>query len=632
MSKFRRVWPPNSKSLLDGGLNSKYAKSIIEDNESPDCLNVVFDDGAVGTRDGFTVVNTATVGTFVCDGLYTRRGLNAAETMCAFYNGSAFTLDGTSFVTIPSAQSVFTGSIRVGAAQMENHIFFGNGGVTPYKYNGTDFTRHGVIQATYPTSFNSNGAGNPNGDYRYKITYVNSASVEGNASTASTTFAVVSKQIELTSLPIAPKSHGVNSRKIYRTVTSGTSYFLLTTIADNTTTTYTDNTADAGLGAAEPSDKGEPPNYSVIVYHKNRLFMNDANNPQYVWYTDLNEPFTVGAASFEILGDGSVDFVRAIVVDGDNLVVFCDNNVWTIYMADTDPTTWLKVKARSSYSSKSPFGVFSYNNKVGFPAVQNNKFVGIGAISGNSIDPSATYLSVATAGSDLKSGKIETDMFDIQSGYVSNISSIVYNNKAYVTMTKAAGSTTNNRIYVMDFSIDDLSKKQKETWVPWSGLSAAQFTEYSGNLYFGASDTSGFLYKLDPGVYSDNGVAINSYIWTKEFAGYKGEDSNSKDFRYFNFLIDLAGDYYMDISMKTDSDSGSGTNYTESLDPGGGVWGTLVWGSGTWGGGANQEDRRVYIPETRGKRIQFKFSNQNTAGQRFKVHWFNFTYNLKGPR
>ena len=37
------------------------------------------------------------------------------------------------------------------------------------------------------------------------------------------------------------------SRKIYRTKAGGATYYLLTTIADNSTTIYTDNTADVSL-------------------------------------------------------------------------------------------------------------------------------------------------------------------------------------------------------------------------------------------------------------------------------------------------------------------------------------------------------------------------------------------------
>jgi len=629
---FKTVFPASGKNLFDGGKNSKFEKSIIEDNESPDCLNVVFGQGSVATRDGFAKVNTATVGTYVCEGLYTRQGTNSAETMVAFYNGSAFTLDNTSLVTIPSAQSIFTVGVRVGSAQMENHAFYGNGGTIPYKYNGVAFTRHGVYPPTETASYVTGAAGSPNGAYTYKFVFVNSASVESNPSTACATIVVASTKVEITSIPVAPQSWGVSSRRIYRTVTSGSTWLRLTTIADNTTTTYSDNTADADLGTTAPSEKGVPPKYSFIIYHQGRLFMNDTENPNYVWYTDLNEPYTVASTNFRVIGDGSTDFVSGFAVQDNSLVVFGKKSPWLIYMQDTDPTNWVTIKAKSSVSTQSPHGVFNYNNKVGFPAVQNDKFVGIAALAGGAVEPSTTSLAIATAGSELKSDRVEPDMFNVQESYIGNISSIVFKNKAYIAVTYGTSQTTNNRVYMMDFSIDNLSKSQKEAWAPWTGLNVAQWTIYAGNLYYGTSTATGYLYKLNAGVYSDDGSAINSYFWTKEFSGRKGHESLHKDLRYVNMLVDMAGVYNMYLGVRTDSDSGSGTNYSVSLDPDQSTWGTMVWGVDNWGGGVDQKDVTVYLQGARGKRVQYKFSNQNTAGQMFKVHWLNYTYNLKGPR
>lgn len=630
MSDFKRIYPAKDKLILDGGKNSKYEKSIIEDNESPDCLNVEFDAGSVKTRDGFIKVNTASVGSYVCDGLYTRKGTGQAETMVAFFGGNAYTLNSTSLVTIGSAQSVMTAGVRVVCAQMENHAFFGNGYITPYKYNGTDWTRHGVPAPSGTAGGNSNGAGVLSGVYQWKITYVNSQSVEGNPSDVIYNSSVTAKIQRLTSLPIAPQSWGVSSRRLYRTVSSGSTFLRVATISDNTTTTYDDNIADSSLGTAAPTDNGEPPVYSEIKYHANRLFM--IGNDGLIWYTNLNEPFTVGSTNFIPVGDQSTDFPKALDVFADGVVVFGERYPWLIYMPDNDPTNWKVIRSKSPYSSKSRFGSFQYNDKLMFPAVENDKFVGFAALSGEAIEPTATNLSMNTVGGELKSDRIEPDMFDVQETYIGNISSIVFKNKAYITLTKASGNTTNNRVYVMDFSIANLSKNQREAWVPWSGLNAAQFTVYAGNLYFGESTATGFVHKKNEGVYSDNGTAINSYYWTKEFSGFAKEESHQKDFRFANLLVDLAGDYYMNMAVRTDSDSGDGTNYQIDLNPGGSLWGSMMWGVDSWGAGASQTDVKQPLAGARGKRIQFKFSNQNTAGQRFRVHWMNFTYNLKGPR
>jgi hypothetical protein len=54
----------------------------------------------------------------------------------------------------------------------------------------------------------------------------------------------VNGKVSLTGIPLGGTA--VTSRKLYRTAAGGSTYLLLATIADNTTTIYTDNTADSG--------------------------------------------------------------------------------------------------------------------------------------------------------------------------------------------------------------------------------------------------------------------------------------------------------------------------------------------------------------------------------------------------
>lgn len=60
-------------------------------------------------------------------------------------------------------------------------------------------------------------------------------------------------QVSLTSIPTSGDAR-VTKRHLYRTTAGGTLYKRLATINDNVTTTYTDNIADADLGAVEPTD------------------------------------------------------------------------------------------------------------------------------------------------------------------------------------------------------------------------------------------------------------------------------------------------------------------------------------------------------------------------------------------
>ena len=98
-------------------------------------------------------------------------------------------------------------------------------------------------------------AGNvDNGAHRYGVTFV---TADGETELGEVTAAVaiadktVNGKVSLTAIPVGGTF--VTSRKIYRTVAGGSTYLLLTTLADNTTTTYTDNTADSGLGAQAPT-------------------------------------------------------------------------------------------------------------------------------------------------------------------------------------------------------------------------------------------------------------------------------------------------------------------------------------------------------------------------------------------
>jgi hypothetical protein len=301
-------------------------------------------------------------------------------------------------------------------------------------------------------------------------------------------------------------------------------------------------------------------------------------------------------------------------------------------MPTVDPTEWVVTRIKTPFGSKSPYGAFEFNDYLLYPAMQNSKFVGFAKLSGIGVQPSTTFLTTETAGSLLESDRIEPDMAAVQEPYLGKINSIVYDNIGFISVTHGDNQTANNRIWVYDFSIDNLSKQQQAAWSPDTGVNANYFTIYDGDLYYISSTANGFVYQYETdSQYSDDGVAINSYFWTKEIS-VSGENSTFNDFRYVKMLIDKAGAYDMDLVYRVDSDKGGGDVTRVDLDPGGSVWGTMIWGLDLWGGGTDQEDKTVFLGAKRGERIQFKFTNQNSVDQRFKVHGMKFFYNRKGFR
>lgn len=94
-------------------------------------------------------------------------------------------------------------------------------------------------------------AGAYTGTVTYRQTYV-TADGETEGSAASSPITVASKKITVT-LHVSPNPK-VTGSKLYRTATGGTQEKLVATIADNVTTSYTDEAADGTLGVNVPTN------------------------------------------------------------------------------------------------------------------------------------------------------------------------------------------------------------------------------------------------------------------------------------------------------------------------------------------------------------------------------------------
>jgi hypothetical protein len=302
-----------------------------------------------------------------------------------------------------------------------------------------------------------------------------------------------------------------------------------------------------------------------------------------------------------------------------------------VYMPSTDDTQWQLLRVRSQFGSRSPLGIFEALNFLIFPAIQRDKFVGFAALTAAGVQPTASLTEVGSVGGELVSTPIENEMFSVNSTYLDKISSIVFKNKAYIAVPYGS-STYNNRVYVFDFSSNGLEKSQKYTWAPWSGIKPAQFTVYNGDLYYASADAVGFVYEMNQTAYNDNGTAIDSYAWSKEFSGRPQHSTYYKDWRFANLLFGLLGDWLMGITIRVDSDEGDGLTYDLDCSPGDSTWGTMVYGQENWDAGSTTDDVKQPLGQFRGKRVQFKFSNKNTVNSGFKVVGLNLTYNLKGKR
>ncbi len=101
------------------------------------------------------------------------------------------------------------------------------------------------------------------GAYLYKVTYV-SPQGETNGSDASTTLTTGTGSMTVT-IPVCP-DQSCTARKLYRTASAGSTYLLVATVSDNTTTTYSDIIADGSRTTAIPTFNTAPSKETLSGY------------------------------------------------------------------------------------------------------------------------------------------------------------------------------------------------------------------------------------------------------------------------------------------------------------------------------------------------------------------------------
>lgn len=145
---------------------------------------------------------------------------------------------------IATGSALFTWDATAGVLSWDADFFF-SGFTTPF------FARIKGPTGSPPTLLNA-GAGNvEQGRHSYLVVFMDGSNVETTAGPAAAILLNSNSQVAVSGISIGPV--GTVKRRIYRTLANGSAYKLLTTINNNTGTTFTDNVADASLGAAPPN-------------------------------------------------------------------------------------------------------------------------------------------------------------------------------------------------------------------------------------------------------------------------------------------------------------------------------------------------------------------------------------------
>lgn len=139
------------------------------------------------------------------------------------------------------------------------------------------------------------GAGSVLGNVSYKVTFLSRYGQESNAGPPSNYVSAAGQTVYLGSIPTSLDPQ-VIARKIYRDL-GDSIYQELTTLFDNTTSTFTDNTSNAGRGVRTPPLPGDaqldyspPPKMAQAINYKGYIFGINAVNRQQLEISNFGLP------------------------------------------------------------------------------------------------------------------------------------------------------------------------------------------------------------------------------------------------------------------------------------------------------------------------------------------------------
>lgn len=326
--------------------------------------------------------------------------------------------------------------------------------------------------------------------YQYRIAYYNGTTYSYSTTRTNPllTGATV-HNIKLTDIPLGPS--GTTHRYLYRTtgqtsranVVADNTFYLVADIADNTTTTYSDSTADGTIIADNPptwatvTSSGSnvtPPHGLFLFINKDYIWLaNDPSGTTYgqstAYFSQVLNPDYWPATNFFLIRPDDGDVITAITSFLGQLTIFKTNTIQKIYTDTATVTSWQLsqpfsyIGASAPYSVvPTPLGVF-YLGRYGL-----YKFDG--------------------QNSTLISDVVTKDIRDINATNYNNVASIFYNNEYRMAYeSTATGSGVNDRVLLFD-TIRNSYTKDTENINAWALYGSAD--DY-GALYSGSSNTDG---------------------------------------------------------------------------------------------------------------------------------------------
>lgn len=475
--------------------------------------------------------------------------------------GAAITLNKTDKTTGALTPLCTLNKADIGWFWWQDKFYFGDGQY--YRlYDGTTCRLVRPPKADAPTVANDGDSGNVDcGTHYWMVTFYDGTNgTESQAGAAASAYIVRTGypgnpgQANLTDIPVGAAGTGTTKRKVYRTkLGDDTKFYLLTTINDNTTATYTDNTADAGLGAlyAITTDLVAINRCNRFVYHpySTRVFAaGDTSDKAALYYSDTGDPTEFRATWKRYPPNSGWGDIQTLGLFADAVTAHWKGGHMRWKGADpaTD-TTWWQMPVNIGVAS--PFAVCLVPNALSFLAPGGPYIV----------SPSALDTSYILQAGDTLVRNIAEDKWASLITGASDLSAAcaVYDHirERYMLAYKAASASTgNDRILVVEWDT--------QTATVWKGIHANHFCLCADGTLLVAS--TNYLLKLNQTVFTDVDTADGSaepvalLATTKEYP--LGNPVNKKKLFSVRLTVQAVTSGVLDVTI------GGGASDVEKVD------------------------------------------------------------------
>jgi len=379
-----------------------------------------------------------------------------------------------------------------------------NGYDNPIKYDGhtqvtadTDGSRSsGLLVADLGAPFAELNTGanlDASSWYQYKVAFYDGTTYSYSDARSNPIQTGASVQdIALTDVPLG--ASGTTARYIYRTVgdasqadvEADTSFYLVDTISDNSTRTYSDSDTDAAILADDAptwatvsaGNEVSPPKGKFCEIHKERLWIgNDPSSTtsygkSIVYWSDTLNPDYFTATDYELIRPDDGDDVQFLKNQLGILVIGKTNTIQKFYTEASSSSNWVLSNPFSFIGTPAPYTVS--NSPLGIMYLGRD---GIYVFNGEN--------------SKLISDKVTDKIRDILTANIDEAAGTYHNNTYQLAYTaESTGAGENDRVLVLDLVRDSyvLDTKNINTFEVFDS------GDDYGTLYSGSSTTNGKIY------------------------------------------------------------------------------------------------------------------------------------------